>query len=105
VSVYDKLAALGISLLPVAPPAAMFVPFVRTGKVIFVSGHIARQDGQPWVGRLGAEISTAQGQQAARGIAIELLGALHTATSDLNTITRIVKLLVLVARIDGPSPR
>ena len=48
------------------------------------------------VGQLGAEISTAQGQRAARGIAIELLGALHTATSDLNTITRIVKLLVLV---------
>ena len=101
-SVYDKLAALGISLLPVTPSAAMFVPFVRTGNVIFVSGHIARQDGQPWVGQLGAQISTAQGQRAARGIAIELLGALHTA---LNTITRIVKLLVLVARIDGPSPR
>ena len=95
-SVYDKLTGLGISFLPVTPSAAMFVPFVRTGNVIFVSGHIAQQDGQPWVGQLGAEITTAQGQQAARGIAIELLGALHTATSDLNTITRIVKLLVLV---------
>ena len=64
-SVYDKLTGLGISLLPVTASAAMFVPFVRTGNVIFVSGHIARQDGQPWVGQLGAEISTAQGHQAA----------------------------------------
>jgi enamine deaminase RidA (YjgF/YER057c/UK114 family) len=96
VSVYDKLTALGISMPPVTPSVAMFVPFARTGKVIFVSGHIARQDGRPWVGQLGAEITIAQGQQAARGIAIELLGALHAATSDLNTITRIVKLLVLV---------
>jgi enamine deaminase RidA (YjgF/YER057c/UK114 family) len=96
VSVYEKLSAIGVSLPPVTPSVALFVPFVRTGNVIFVSGHIARRNGEPWVGRLGAQITIAQGQQAARGIAIELLGALHAATSDLNSITRIVKLLVLV---------
>ena len=95
-SVYDKLSAIGISLPPVTPSVALFLPFVRTGNVVFVSGHIARQNGEPWVGRLGAEIAVAEGREAARGIAIELLGALHAATSDLNTITRIVKLLVLV---------
>jgi enamine deaminase RidA (YjgF/YER057c/UK114 family) len=96
VSVYDKLSAIGISLPSVTPSVALFVPFVRTGNLIFVSGHIARRNGEPWVGRLGEHITIADGREAARGIAIELLGALHAATSDLNSITRIVKLLVLV---------
>jgi enamine deaminase RidA (YjgF/YER057c/UK114 family) len=95
-SVYDKLSALGISLPPVAPPAAAFLPFVRTGNLIFVSGHIAKKDGQPWAGKLGADLTTAEGKEAARGVAIQLMGTLHAATGDLNKITRIVKLLVLV---------
>jgi len=96
VSVYDKLSAIGVSLPSVTPSVALFLPFVRTGNLIFVSGHIARRNGEPWIGRLGAQITIADGREAARGIAIELLGALHAATSDLNSITRIVKLLVLV---------
>ena len=95
-SVYDKLSAIGISLPSVTPSVALFVPFVRAGNLIFVSGHIARRNGEPWVGRLGEHITLADGREAARGIAIELLGALHAATSDLNSIARIVKLLVLV---------
>lgn len=95
-SVYDKLSAIGISLPSVTPSVALFLPFVRTGNLIFVSGHIARRNGEPWVGRLGEHITIEDGREAARGIAIELLGALHAATSDLNSITRIVKLLVLV---------
>jgi len=96
VSVYSKLSAIGVSLPPVTPSVASFLPFVRTGRLIFVSGHIARHNGEPWVGRLGEQITVADGQSAARGIAIELLAALHAATSDLDSITRIVKLLVLV---------
>lgn len=95
-SVYDKLSAIGVSLPPVTPSVALFLPFVRTGNLIFVSGHIARRNGEPWVGRLGQQMTVADGQKAARAIAIELLGALHAATSDLNSIARIVKLLVLV---------
>ena len=95
-SVYDKLTALGISLLPVAPPAAAFSPFVRTGNLIFVSGHIAKKEGQPWTGKLGADLNTAQGSEAARDVAIQLLGTLHAATGDLNKVVRIVKLMVLV---------
>jgi enamine deaminase RidA (YjgF/YER057c/UK114 family) len=96
VSVYNTLHAIGVSLPPVTPSVASFLPFVRTGRLIFVSGHIARRNGEPWVGRLGDQITVADGQTAARGIAIELLAALHAATSDLDSITRIVKLLVLV---------
>jgi len=87
---------LKISLPEVEPPAAAFVPVVRTGNLLFVSGHIARKDGKPWTGKLGENLFTPQGKEAARGIAIELLATLHAALGDLNKITRIVKLLVLV---------
>ena len=49
----QKLQALGIQLPPVATPAAAYVPFVQTGRLVFLSGHIAKQDGKPWVGKLG----------------------------------------------------
>jgi enamine deaminase RidA (YjgF/YER057c/UK114 family) len=95
-SVYDKLSSLGITLPPVSVPAAAYVPFVRTGALVFVSGHIARKDGKPWVGQLGADIGTDEGRQAARAIAIDLLGTLHAAVGDLNKVKRIVKLMSLV---------
>jgi len=95
-SVYDTLAQLGISLPPVATPAAAYVPFVRTGNLVFLSGHIAKQDGKPWVGQLGLTLTTADGQAAARAIAIDLMGTLHAAVGDLNKVTRIVKLMSLV---------
>ncbi len=95
-SVYDRLAALGITLPPLAVPAAAYVPFVRTGHLVFLSGHIARRDGKPWVGQLGAGIDTATGKLAARAVAIDLLGTLHAAVGDLNRVARIVKVMSLV---------
>ncbi len=95
-NVYDRLAELGITLPPVAVPAAAYVPFVRTGNLVFLSGHIAKRDGKPWVGQLGREIDTATGAQAARAVAIDLLGTLHAAVGDLNKVERIVKVMSLV---------
>lgn len=95
-SVYDRLKALGISLPPVAVPAAAYVPFVRTGNLVFISGHIAKRDGKPWVGQLGRDTDTATGKQAARAIAIDLLGTLQAAIGDLNKVERIVKVMSLV---------
>jgi enamine deaminase RidA (YjgF/YER057c/UK114 family) len=95
-SVYDRLKSLGIELPSVAIPAAAYVPFVRTGKLVFISGHIAKRDGKPWVGQLGRDTDTATGQQAARAIAIDLLGTLHAAVGDLNKVERIVKVMSLV---------
>ena len=95
-SVYDKLSQLGISLPPVSVPAAAYVPFVQTGNLVFLSGHLAKRDGKPWVGQLGAAIGTDEGKQAARAVAIDLLGTLHAATGDLNRIKRIVKVMSLV---------
>ena len=95
-SVYDKLTALNITLPPVAIPAAAYVPFVQTGKLVFLSGHVAKKDGKPWVGQLGKNMTTDEAKLAARGIAIDLLGTLHAAVGDLNRVTRIVKLMSLV---------
>ena len=94
--VYAKLKSLGIELPPLATPAAAYVPFVRTGNLIFVSGHIAKREGKPWVGQFGRNIDTATGKLAARAVAIDLLGTLHAATGDLNRIARIVKVMSLV---------
>ena len=95
-SVYDRLKTLGIELPPVAVPAAAYVPFVQTGNLVFLSGHIAKLDGKPWVGQLGLNIDTATGRLAARAVAIDLLGTLHAAVGDLNRVTRIVKATSLV---------
>ncbi len=95
-SVYEKLEALNITLPQPVPPVAAFVPFVRTGNLLFLSGHIAKKDGKPWTGQLGLNVTTEQGKEAAKLIAIDLMGTLHAALGDLNQIKRIVKLLVLV---------
>lgn len=95
-SIYAKLTELAITLPPVAAPVAAYVPFVQTGNLVFLSGHIAKKDGKPWVGQLGKTMTTAEGQAAARAIAIDLMGTLHAAVGDLNRIKRIVKLMSLV---------
>ena len=100
-SVYERLKILNIQIPEVALPAAAFVPFVRTGNLLFVSGHIAKKEGKPWAGQLGAEITTEEGKVAARGIAVEMLGTLQAAVRDLNKIRRIVKLMVLVNSAPG----
>jgi enamine deaminase RidA (YjgF/YER057c/UK114 family) len=95
-NVYDTLQQQGIALPPVAVPAAAYVPFVRTGNLVFLSGHIAKKDGKPWVGQFGNGMSTDEGKAAARAVAIDLLGTLHAAVGDLNRVTRIVKVMSLV---------
>mgnify|MGYP003529947303 CR=1 FL=1 len=95
-TVYDRLKALSIELPPLAIPAAAYVPFVRTGNLIFVSGHIAKREGKAWVGQLGATMATEEGKAAARAIAIDLMGTLHAAVGDLNKVVRLVKVLGLV---------
>lgn len=95
-NIYDKLKALGITLPAVAAPAAAYVPFVQTGSLVFLSGHLAKKDGQVIVGQLGKDISTEEGKAAARAVAIDLMGTLHAAVGDLNKIKRIVKVMSLV---------
>ncbi|WP_018714983.1 RidA family protein [Brachymonas chironomi] len=94
--IYTRLDSLGISLPPVAVPAAAYVPYVQSGHLLFLSGHIAKRDGAVWTGQLGKNMDTATGAQAARAVAIDLLGTLQAATGDLKRIKRVVKLMSLV---------
>lgn len=89
--VHDTLNSLGITLPVPTPPVAAFIPFVRTGNLVYVSGHISKQRG-----KLGADVTLEQAKEAAHLVAIDLLGTLQAAVEDLERVTRIVKLLVLV---------
>ena len=82
-TIYETLTSLNITLPPVSIPAAAYLPFVQTGNLIFLSGHIAKKDGKPWVGQLGKNMDTEEGKAAARAIAIDLMGTLHAAVGDL----------------------
>ena len=93
--IHAKLASLGISLPAVSVPAAAYLPFVRTGNLVFLSGHLAKKDGKVIVGQLGKNTSTDEGKAAARLIAIDLLGTLEAAVG-LGNVKRIVKLMSLV---------
>lgn len=95
-TVAARLQALGIELPPVAIPAAAYVPFVQTGSLVFLSGHIAKKDGKPWVGQLGLTMGTEEGKAAARAVAIDLMGTLQAACGDLERVQRIVKVMSLV---------
>lgn len=92
-----RLQSLGITLPEVAAPAAAYVPFVQTGNLVFLSGHLAKQGGQVWVGQLGLTMTTEEGQAAARQVAIDLLGTLQAACGgDLERVRRVVKVMSLV---------
>lgn len=95
-SVYNQLKNLGIELSTPATPAAAYVMYAQTGNTLFLSGHIAKKDGQVWVGQLGNGLSTEEGKAAARAVAIDLLSTLQAATGDLNKVKRIVKVMSLV---------
>jgi enamine deaminase RidA (YjgF/YER057c/UK114 family) len=91
-SIDAKLRELGITLSEPTKPLAAFVPFVRTGNLVYISGHISKLRG-----KLGADVTLEEGKEAARLIAIDLLGTLRAAVEDLERVRRIVKLLVLVS--------
>ncbi|CDS54093.1 Putative translation initiation inhibitor, yjgF family [Polaromonas sp. CG9_12] len=94
--VHAKLKSLGITLPEVAAPAAAYLPFVRTGNLVFLSGHLAKRDGQVIAGQLGKDVTTEEGKAAARLIAIDLMGTLQAAVGDLGKVRRIVKVMSLV---------
>lgn len=94
--VYENLKRLGISVPAVSVPAACYVPYVQTGDLLFLSGHIPKRAGAPWTGRLGGNMTTEEGAAAARSVAIDLLGTLEGATGDLSRVRRIVKVMSLV---------
>lgn len=99
-SIRERLHAQQITLPDEAPPVVagyvpVFVPFVRTGNLLYLSGRLAKKDGELWIGKLGDQLTSAEGKAAARGIAIEMLATMQAALGDLENIRRIVRLLVM----------
>jgi len=93
-----RLAKLGITLPEAAAPVANYVPYVTSGKLVFVSGQVTVEAGEfKFVGKLGRDFSVEEGQQAARLCAINLLAQLKAACGgDLDKVRRVVKLGVFV---------
>jgi enamine deaminase RidA (YjgF/YER057c/UK114 family) len=89
-----KLSGLGITLPTPASPIANYVPFVRSGNILVVSGQVCfGNDGKLVVkGQLGAGVSVEDGQKAARACAINLLAQLKTALGDLDKVVRVMRL-------------
>lgn len=93
----QKLKSLGIELIEPTKPIANYVKAVRTGNLIFLSGHGPSQaDGTSITGKLGADLTIEEGQHAARITAISLLSTLKAELGDLSKVVRIVKLTGMV---------
>ena len=92
-AISDKLRELGI-VLPAAPAGVgAYVPWVRTGDLIFLSGQLPWRDGKlAVVGKLGADVTLEEGQEAARVCAINALAQLQAAAGSLDRVTQIVRL-------------
>jgi enamine deaminase RidA (YjgF/YER057c/UK114 family) len=92
-SIEQRLAELGITLPPSAAPLANYVPYVREGSLIFISGQVPRgADGQlQHVGKVGRELSVEQGYAAARLCALNCLAQLSAALGSLDKVRRIVR--------------
>jgi len=98
--IYDRLKSLGIELPPPGPPAAAYVMAATTGNTIYLSGHIAKRDGKPWVGKLGLDMNTETGKLAAHSIAIDLMATLQGHLGSLDKVKRIIKVMGLVNSTD-----
>lgn len=92
-----RLKEMGIELPPAVTPVANYVPAVRTGNLIFLSGHGPfKEDGSLITGKVGADLTIEQGYETARRVAIGLLGSLKAVIGDLDRVNRFVKLLGFV---------
>lgn len=97
-SVEAKLQAMGLSLSEPNAPVANFVPAVRTGNLLYIAGHIPRlPDGSILnPGKVGHDVTEAQGYESARQCMLNCLAAVKAATGSLDSVQRVVKLLVMV---------
>ena len=95
--VEEKLYQLGYTLPSPPPPGGNYIRTVRTGNLIFQAGTAPRRpDGTRVQGKLGWDMTTQEGYEAARLCALNLLASLREATGDLDKVTRIVKVLGMV---------
>jgi enamine deaminase RidA (YjgF/YER057c/UK114 family) len=97
-----RLEELGLVLPEVARPRWAYVPCVRAGNLLFISGQIATEQARILhPGKLGREVDVERGQQAARGCAISALAVARQELGSLDRVVRVVKSTVFVASADG----
>jgi enamine deaminase RidA (YjgF/YER057c/UK114 family) len=101
-AVEDRLHALGLELPPAPKPVASYVPAVRSGRLVFLSGILPMKDGKlAWTGKLGREVTVEQGVEAARLACVNALAVLKAEIGSLDAVTRIVRLGGHVASAEG----
>ena len=102
-TVEKKLADIGLTLPTAATPVANYIPFVRVGSLLFVSGQICLDASGKLVakGQLGASVSLGDGQKAARACAANLLAHVKSAVGDLDNVVRVVRLSGFVNSAPG----
>ncbi len=92
-----RLEALGLSLPPAPEAVANYVGLVRVGELAFVSGHGPIENGElVFRGKLGRDMDTETGQEAARLVMLNILATLKAELGELDRVERVVKLLVMV---------
>ncbi|ESY83279.1 MULTISPECIES: RidA family protein [unclassified Mesorhizobium] len=97
-TIEKRLSDLGVTLPVAAAPAANYVPYCRTGNLLFTAGQLPLEDGKLQAsGLLGRDVDTASGKDAAKYCAINILAQAKAALGDLEKIRRLVKITVFVA--------
>ncbi|PWJ89108.1 MULTISPECIES: RidA family protein [Mesorhizobium] len=97
-TIEKRLSDLGVALPVAAAPAANYVPYCRTGNLLFTAGQLPLKDGKLQAsGLLGRDVDTAGGKDAAKYCAINILAQAKAALGDLEKIRRLVKITVFVA--------
>jgi enamine deaminase RidA (YjgF/YER057c/UK114 family) len=97
-----RLKKLGITLPPPATPLGNYVPGVRVGNLLYLSGHGPEGEGRPTArGKLGRDLSIEEGYAVARQVGLNLLGSARSLLGSLDRVKRVVKVLGMVNSIDG----
>jgi enamine deaminase RidA (YjgF/YER057c/UK114 family) len=93
-TIAERLARLNIELPEPSKPGATYVPFIQTGNLVFVTGQLSQWNGERrFIGKLGAELDVAEGQQAARLCALNVLALLRVAVNgDLGRVSQCIRL-------------
>lgn len=97
----ERLAELELTLPPVGAPLASYVPARRSGRLLYLSGHLSRADGAVVAGVVGADIEAARAQDLSRGIALDLLASAAAALGSVDDISGVVRLTGYVRSAPG----
>ena len=97
-AVEDRLSELGLTVPEVVPPVAAYVPVVREGDLVFTSGQLPMVDGSlAATGKVGAEVDAETAKSLAETCALNAIAAIKSEIGDLDTVTRVVKVVGFVA--------